>query len=144
MKTQKLIPLLDYVLEQTGKIKPGCDYTNDQILIRISKYAIFLSQPLKLSQFVPCDSNEVPLEDPLHDDLYNQQFLDAEKKVLFEGWNFDEKTKSVYDSNFNYIYFDKPNTKYYDGKDTFVLLKIEDLVNKCLTLTEKAVKTING
>lgn len=140
MKTQEPIPLLDSI-----KFGKTLKYVSDSEYRRLrDNYDEFLSQPLKLSQFVPCDENQVPLDEPLHDDWYNQQFLDAEKNVLFEGWNFDEKNKSIYDSSFNYIYFDKLNAKYYDGKDSFVLFKIEDLVNKGLTLTENAVKLING
>jgi len=142
MKTQKLIPLLDYVLELC---RDRSFESRDSVFgTRIENYAKFLSQPLKLSMFIVCDENEVPLEDPLHDDWYNQQFLDAEKNVLFEGWTFEEINKSIYNKNYDYIYFDKPNPKYYDGKNTFVLTKIEDLVKQGLTLTENAVKTING
>jgi len=140
MKTQKLIPLLDYVLEQTGKIKPGCDYTNDQILIRISKYAIFLSEPLKLSQFVPCDDEGNILSNPKTKDSYRQKEIDdyqkAKSDVLFEGF----KTVTCN----NEIAVRK------EGNVTITISEMENLNIDFLaphfgiTLTEKAVKTING
>lgn len=155
MKTQKLIPLLDYVLEQTGKIKPGCDYTNDQILIRIAKYAKFLSQPLKISMFIVCDENQVPLEEP------RMEYYDS-----MTGWNCPEDARNYQDklesynkakSNVLFEDFSLIGNNHVEHKGFVVGLgfkngifkTIEDLTKhnntkNILTLTENAVKLING
>ena len=36
---------------------------SDASLMVINDYASFLSQPLKLGMFIPCDENDEPLED---------------------------------------------------------------------------------
>ena len=63
MKDFKLIPMLEFVLEQ-DKIEfiPETDnYANDRTVFslmkldRINNYANFLNKPLKLEMFVPCD-----------------------------------------------------------------------------------------
>lgn len=151
MKTQKLIPLLDYVLEQTGKIKPGCDYTNDQILIRIAKYARFLAEPLKLSMFVVCDEQGNILKEPTVDNYMQPKEIDrqykaynkAKSNVLFEGFEITED-KDI-ENEFVIMNNDSFEVAYnVINGFRFHFKKIEDLIKHDLTLTENAVKLING
>jgi len=146
MKTQKLIPLLDYVLEKHEKwmqssveVSDDMEYINDT-----SNYAKFLSQPLKISMFVVCDENGNILEEPnnLTEENFNevnpkiQEYYKAKSNVLFEGF-FDNGTGcAIFQQNPNAMVIDNS----IEGKRLEILLD-----SKCiLTLTENAVKTING
>ena len=90
----------------------------------------FLEKPLKLGYFIPCDKNDVPLEEPKElnfkndDDLedYCFKYSIAKQRVLFEyQWEFKS-----WDSS------DMENSR------------IEDLLSDELTyiLTETAIKEI--
>jgi len=164
MKTQKLIPLLDYVLEQKQSVSSDeKKFINQELLSieRIRNYAKFLSQPLKLSQFVPCDENELPLEEPHNLGLIDNyptgnllmdkslekaiEYNKAKSNVLFEGFELgdiehDKISYSVITNNENYVFVNEKN-KWLRVND---YKTIEDLVHMKLTLTENAVKTING
>jgi len=144
-KKQKLIPLLDYVLEQSENLKRAQDAFDKYV--NIFNYAKFLSQPLKLSQFVPCDEEGNILEEPIpffeHDkgsDFHAMQHINYEKaksNVLFEWFyigNYYQKEKALYNSHSNTII----PLPFEDYKT------IESLLLFNLTLTENAVKTING
>jgi len=108
MKTQKLIPLLDYVLEQTNHHFDKCyvdqDSANTDLIDRIHNYAKFLSQPLKLSQFVPCDEKGNFLEEPKREffstnfDFKEEMYLfnEAKSDVLFEGFEIEDVDKFGY------------------------------------------------
>jgi len=114
----KLISMTDFVLEQ--KIQ---SYEPEHILKRITNYANFLKQPLKLEMFVPCDEDGNVLEVPNSDNEINNYFdlsfeyHQAKERVLFKGFN----------------------TKYFKNFDG---LTIEYLVTLNVTLTESAKKQI--
>lgn len=99
----KLINMTEFVLEQQKRVPKDLNLLNNYKLI--INYAKFLSQPLTLSMFVPCDENGNPLEkpDPEHygylegygfegqngESSYNvdfRKYSQAEKQVLFEGF----------------------------------------------------------
>lgn len=125
-------------------------------LIKINNYAKFLSMPLELKMFVPCDEKSkvlISIDDKEkhfreHYDggwwnefvEYKIKFGKALSEVIFEGWKFDGKVKCIIDKDFNSIYFDSEKTKYYNGKDVFELTTIEDLVKLNLTLTPEAIQ----
>ena len=104
----KLISMTDFVLEQNEKINENfkknilmtqgetLDELNNFIDI-ITNYANFLKKPLKLGYFIPCDKNDVPLEEPKElnfkndDDLedYCFKYSISKQRVLFEyQWEF--------------------------------------------------------
>lgn len=101
----KLIPLTEFV-NRIDELVPAKDYemdydTNSSQLNAIKRYAKFLSQPLTLSMFVPCDDEGNVLEEP---ELYSEYkpelggtmnkewklrceaYNEAKLKVLFEGF----------------------------------------------------------
>ena len=151
MKTQKLIPLLDYVLEVINSDIP-CN--RGKMLDDIGNYAKFLSQPLKLSMFVVCDEQENILtkntmsENTCDDDCNHKNCIDemniciaynkAKSNVLFE---------SFYDcGDFFECIVDNSETFRVSKEliEDFKERTIESLAKYGLTLTENAVKTING
>lgn len=172
MKTQKLIPLLDYVLEQDNKNFDQTDYYNIRAtrLENIVNYAKFLSQPLKLSQFVPCDNEGNVLEDPskpgpmcrdcadengtcpsrknafcdpvLELEAYNK----AKSNVLFEG--FEKGQNNLNPNSWQIENKDKSTVivHYKSQPDYFIwnYSTIDQLSKHGVTLTENAVKLING
>jgi len=93
----KLVSMVDYVIDLMASNSVDNWSKGGMIL----KYANFLSQPLKLEQFVPCKDG-VPLENPI-DDLHwwktttdkerskrCDEYQEAKTKVLFEGWKIKE------------------------------------------------------
>ena len=125
METFILKNMTDFVLEQANKTT----YTED-FYQPVVNYAHFLKKPLKLGYFIPCDENDVPLEEPKElnfkndDDLedYCFKYSIAKQRVLFEyQWEFKS-----WDSS------DMENSR------------IEDLLSDELTyiLTETAIKEI--
>jgi len=162
MKTKKLIPLLDYVLEQEKNLNP---LKLADALANIVNYAKFLSKPLKLSQFVPCDSNGNILEEPrmeyydsmtgwnCPEDARNYQdkleaYNKAKSNVLFEGFEYKKEIRNS-GGNYTHILEHQKLEIYIQYGGFFIsgkteIKEIEDLVKLGLTLTENAVKTING
>jgi len=144
MKTKKLIPLLDYVNE-LNQI-PMSQEEQSKAFFRTVQYGKFLSQPLKLSQFVPCDEYGAVMKEPTFDNYMQPKEIDrqyeaynkAKSNVLFEGCKLIGTKHVQYktfiiglgfkNGTFNTI---EDLTKYNDTKHF-------------LTLTENAVKTING
>jgi len=101
----KLISMVDFVLEQFKELLSW--KISEQIyILRVTEYANFLKQPLKLGMFVPCDENDVPLVEPENYDLwckygdftqYGKSLTDicrpyqqAKDHVLFEGFELVE------------------------------------------------------
>lgn len=94
---EKLIPMTDFVLEQSEKDEAllsnnamvGIGTALDNYLI-IKNYANFLKKPLKLSYFVPCyvrDGIEIPYTgntDISSMELF-KEFEEAKERVLFDG-----------------------------------------------------------
>ena len=124
----KLISMTDFVLEQTNKITNEWS-EDDQIrlLDKISNYANFLKQPLKLEMFVTCVDNEV-FNYSMHGN--KEHFEQAKQKVLFEGFQYCEKSNTVRNQVFIF------------SKQMIKELTIEDLVEYDLTLTESAIKKL--
>ena len=125
METFRLKSMTDFVLENSKE--PYVEGTKYKDIV---SYAHFLKKPLKLGYFIPCDKNDVPLEEPKKlnfkndDDLedYCFKYSIAKQRVLFEyQWEFKS-----WDSS------DMENSR------------IEDLLSDELTyiLTETAIKEI--
>lgn len=97
MKT--LIPMVEFVLEQTEqhRFKDDCEFA-----YKVRKYAKFLSQPLELGFFVPCDEDGNVLKEPktpwqdsiMHEGVHEKyrvklnEYQKSKEKVLFEGFEF--------------------------------------------------------
>ena len=102
--------MLDFVLEQNEKIKKekyGIEsyYSTMQVLIN---YASFLKQHLTLGMFMPCDEDGNPIildtehkECPIswsNDEI--EQYKQAKEKVLFEGFDLNQKDLSKLENIF--------------------------------------------
>lgn len=149
MKEQKLISMVEFVLETVDKDVESFINLENQIVneyFLIENYANFLSQPLTLGMFVPCDEEGNVLEEPYnysdwrksnnfdrhnYDDVeILQQYQQAKEGVLFEGFEVKGKWELPFDYDFaienklpiEYITRGKPE----------------------LTLTQNAIKTIYG
>lgn len=98
----KLISMTDFVIEVTNNIQNDwLDSDRVEELKKISNYANFIKQPLKLEMFIPCDEDGNVLEEPKgwknEDcnviDCCNickcEQYQQAKEKVLFEGIDLD-------------------------------------------------------
>ena len=99
----KLISMTDFVIYQYEKLKNKEINTLDYAF-NTSIYAHFLKKHLKLGYFIPCDENDVPLEEYkrteneiIADNLKNCRFIskeeskyqEAKQRVLFEyQWEF--------------------------------------------------------
>ena len=157
MKTKKLIPLLDYVLEQEKNLNP---LKLADALANIVNYAKFLSKPLKLSQFVPCDEEgqihekpnnlcfELALANHKESKLALEAYNKAKSNVLFEGFEYKKEIRNS-GGNYTHILEHQKLEIYIQYGGFFIsgkteIKEIEDLVKLGLTLTENAVKTING
>lgn len=94
----KLITMTDYVLNQAGRYRPHkkIDLEMANKLDWIEKYATFLSQPLTLGMFIPCDLEDNVLEKQNHKahpsvvngEMFKEQTIkiqEAKDRVLFEG-----------------------------------------------------------
>ena len=136
----KLIPMTTFVME----IENGTSLQGSK-LRKIVAYAEFLKQPLALWMFVPVDKNGNIIEfieyeawtgSDNHYNEYMNEYLEAYKRVLFEG--FEEKKKGLKDTvineELNFAIYIQPSLGY----------TIESLCNKNLILTETAIKSIYG
>lgn len=106
-KITTLMSLSDFVtkVEETETHNESDLFNQLMLIINYNK---FLSQPLTLGMFIPCDEEGNVLENPIQDDLcssffekqqsFNQEkeYESAKSKVLFEGvphtnwlWNLD-------------------------------------------------------
>ena len=141
----KLIPLIDYVLEQD--LPQPIRRTAGQMV----KYGLFLKQKLELWMFVPCKlvkSVWIVLEEPVYinpsNKFYNadyvKEYQEAKDMVLFEDIKYTPaKNKDSYDivsickevSVMNY-------PKFWEGKT------VESLISYNLSLTASAKKIINA
>ena len=144
----KLIPMIDFVLEQGMKSKKVDDIGYDSDLFKeICSYAEFLKQPLKLEMFVPCDEDENVLEEKfvenyktdfgLYSDFenYNRKYYKAKEKVLFKNYELQKEDNYyiVIDSHGRYAWLSWNNSK-----------TIESLINEIteVSLTDNAIKLI--
>lgn len=112
----------------------------------------FLEKPLKLGYFIPCDENDVPLEEPslyfewnkeepeewiftCHDEIKEcVKYQEAKQKVIFEGFEYDKENDWVTYNEFARFFV----SELQNGKveDLFKLIKDE------ITLTETSKKEI--
>ena len=151
IKLKTLISLKDFVL----KYHP----TREQIV----NYAKFINTPLKLENFIVCDEEGDILEVPTNYEMrllnmmteYNDEvytYYQAKEKVLFEGFNLNQKDFSKLESIFcltkecfQITFFTKEKGCFMDNlktNKTYEIKTIEDLIQYNLHLTENAVKQI--
>ena len=151
----KLISMTDFVLQR--------DITDIKQRDSIVKYANFLKLPLKLEMFVPCDEVGNLLEEPIFHEPNNEneignyqilidEYYEAKAKVLFEGFNLNQKDFSKLESIFcltkecfQITFFTKEKGCFMDNlktNKTYEIKTIEDLIQYNLQLTENAVKQI--
>ena len=123
----------------------------------------FLKQPLKLERFIPCDDEGDVLEVPTNYEMrllnmmteYNDEvytYYQAKVKVLFEGFNLNQKDFSKLESIFcltkecfQITFFTKEKGCFMDNlktNKTYEIKTIEDLIQFELELTESAIKQI--
>lgn len=119
----------------------------------------FLKQPLKLGMFVPCDENDMPLDEPKGwkneecdtNDCCSickcEQYQQAKESVIFEG--FEIKNSKIYnEEHIQFLGMIGNPSKYADinplrWRDRFVNTKtIEELVNYNLSITDSAIKQL--
>lgn len=149
----KLIGMREFVLENiennTGKMKIGGAAKS---LHQINEYAHFLSQPLTLGMFVPCDLDGNVLEEPKCMYIYNTQrfecsseemyqcrkYNEAKERVLFEGFEYDPvssmelfMTEKLINEHIIDLMFRIINER-----------TIEGAIKYDLTLTQQAIKQI--
>ena len=154
----KLMSMTSFVLENAKQ--PYVEGTKYKDLVN---YAKFLKQPLKLEMFVPCDEEGDILEEPTdyekrllnmmteyNDEVYT--YYQAKVKVLFEGFNLNQKDFSKLESIFcltkecfQITFFTKEKGCFMDNlktNKTYEIKTIEDLIQYNLHLTENAIKQI--
>ena len=135
----KLISMTAFVLNEK-RFKEDDAVCN----FRITNYAHFLSQPLKLEMFVPVGDDGNILEDrdlfyttvpDGHSESLAIQYKEAKEKVLFEGCYAEKQTEyySLYTSGDKLLWVGWNYSK-----------KIEDILHADLTLTPTALKQIYG
>lgn len=169
----KLIPMTDFTLQKCKFLEIE---SNDDLklnmeshfaLLSIRRYAQFLKQPLALWMFVPCDENNVPLEEPIKykewlslkekntEFYFNSENKDCEAYhkaksiVLFEGFELLSDYNGMYRlrnaQNID-ITFDSYGC-YAEPSDSIPgkrINTIEEITYLDLTLTETAIKQIYG
>ena len=157
----KLISMTSFVLENAKQ--PYVEGTKYKDLVN---YAKFLKQPLKLEMFVPCDNDEEILKpqyiagkEVIYNELVEEFIMDkvkeyneAKEKVLFEGFNLNQKDFSKLESIFcltkecfQITFFTKEKGCFMDNlktNKTYEIKTIEDLIQFELELTESAIKQI--
>lgn len=150
----KLILMTDFVLEQTELNKLDKISVFD-FALRVKNYAQFLKKPLTLGMFVPCDDKGNVLEEPKtccsgrecgcmgmpYNYSSNEElddYLEAEKSVLFEGWKIIHQDKiriTIECDCFQLDWAIAYNSFYHYAK-------IENLSHLNFELTETAIKQI--
>ena len=146
METFRLKSMTDFVITQWS-----IDLTKTQ-RERVSNYANFLKQKLKLEMFVFCDEDGDILEEPTdyekrllnmmteyNDEVYT--YYQAKAKVLFEGFEIDKNLYLVYKNEISIGRFiSYENGSKFLFRDNFKT--IEDLVEFGFKLTENTIKQI--
>lgn len=148
----KLISMTDFVIQQWDN-----DIYTDDFAETVNNYARFITKPLSLGMFVPCDEDgeilypqyvggkEVIYDKYVQDDMMDKvkEYQQAKDKVLFEGFGIE-----------NEKFFDASFYGVVRNKDTYVFVKdkewekvndyntIEDLVLYKLPLTPNAIKQL--
>lgn len=135
----------EFVLEQ--RILP---ITWNEYGTIVENYANFLSQPLEIWMFVPCDEDGNVLEDPgLMPSYELNKYREAKDRVLFEGFTIEKQKKDeilfIDKNGYLFSYMTISKTFYFHNDDEIMLLeKIEDLVDLKLKITAdlKAIKQL--
>lgn len=156
---KKLIGIREFVLLEYSK-RNAYYYQDSKVLNKINNYANFLSRQPKLSDFVPCGEDGLPIEKPSEHlenrSLYYQEleaYQQALDKVLFKGWVYYEKdsiSSDFYDikiMNFgdrNVQFYIKDYTKEVKHQEFVRITTLESLTPYNLELTENAKIIING
>lgn len=142
METMKLIPMTQFVIEQSEKLVPT---KIGEYLTTMLNYAKFLTQPLELWQIIPCSEDGEVLEEPTAEGKNNVDYLfemdaynKAKSRCLFEGFTLSEDKLTVCIKNQLFDFHISLDELEYEGYD------IECLVNEKLTLTQTAKEMIFG
>lgn len=129
----KLISMKDYVLyvfDTTSKQK---------FRERVELYAKFITQPLTLGMFVPCDEDGNILPAPVTGEFakgeLSEQYQQAKERVLFSG-KFEERNKR------DWCIYKKYHPYYEPHLISEVGYTVEDIIEYDLTLTKSAQKQI--
>jgi hypothetical protein len=129
---EHLISMTDFVLEQANKTT----YTED-FYQPVVNYAEFLKKPLKLGYFIPCDENDVPLEEykrteseTIADNLKHCRIISKEERKYQKA-----KQRVLFEDQSDFKLWDIEDVKYSN---------IEDLLtdDRNYILTETAKKEI--
>lgn len=113
----KLISMVDYVLDFEHRL--NCEENNKKIIA----YAKFLSMPLDLWMFVPCDGDGKALNKPIDFELFIKAIEIDDLNYFAQGW---EKCKEYKEALENVIFKDAviiDNTPYKSTKRFMVNLK---------------------
>ena len=78
---QPLRPMCDYLLD-LGQDHYEGEITDAEFVEKAMKYRNFLRRELRLSMFVPCDPNGMPLNDTL---VTREEYSIAMEKVLLKA-----------------------------------------------------------
>lgn len=146
--------MTEFVLEQGNPSNSDSEFAD-----KVMAYANFLSQPLEIWMFIPCDEDGNVLEEPKdYADILEQgsrvyhydniiearKFQQAKERVLFEGFyvqtNYSEKTKKTYKyvrNKFPHVFsFEQLKNNTIDSLLTSFKEEFQ------LTLTQTAIKQI--
>ena len=145
MKEFILKSMTDFVIYQYEKLKNEEINTLDYAF-NTGIYAHFFKKPLRLGYFIPCDENDVPLEEPKHYDLWKKhgsftqygesivpecsKFNEAKQRVFFEGFIKEGDFINNNELNVNIWIYDLNK------------INMQHLITCNLTLTETAKKEI--
>jgi len=120
---------------------------------KFNNYAKFLTQPLKLEMFVPCDDDENVLEEPIGYEIFKEgikeggtvvwavqckEYQKAKDRVLFKGFEYSVDCGFIHldgDNEYQQILYDTKNKQFFNHWDK-ELKTIQDLVHLDLELTE--------
>lgn len=163
----KLVSMTEFILSLNNTANTSEEYGNGAFL-KCARYAKFISQPLTLGMFVPCDEDGNVLEEPKQpdkSDIWNDSALDsqtwanyqyqkdkyneAKERVLFEGFKIVDKTfnENTYHyitspNGMNYYFCSSDNCKTWEINNLHVSGDIESLIHFDLTLTQSAIKQL--
>lgn len=162
---KQLIPMTDYVLHE-DKVNPNehtlyhTDWNKEfeMRFKRIVSYAKFLKQKPELWMFVACDDNNVPLVEPenwanfveysgvsvpnLKPEFY--AYHAAKSRVLFDGILYSGNWKDEGQTCHVLTVRSSKKISFGIGFKNGIHQTLEDLAPYNLTLTETAIKQING
>jgi len=145
MQIDKLIPATKFIIDLSFGYTNGFIPLNEYHSVSLN-YAQFLTQPLTLGMFLPCDADGnlllgkplSPAADSEWDRWEKEQpiFEEAKSKVLFEGFEYDSIMQKTFNKE-NGIYADKRILE--KGNHT-----VEFLTDRSPKLTPTAKKLIYG